>query len=718
METDPNQAASFRMMVEMTERNILRSAFDMPIVEVYAWDAATFKIVVMNDLALDAARMTARQSLQMHAHDLLDGLTQERLARMTTRLRLRHPRAFTFRLLHKDHDGNARLSRIVLRYIDEPRGTVIAFVQNITRHLDALTAAHVAQDMFKTAIESLPDGFVLYDADDRLVICNEKYRQIYKHSAAAMFVGQTFRDILQYGLDRGEYAAGIGREAEWLTERMAAHTRANVTVEQELSSGQWLRIVERKTSNGGRVGLRIDITELKENEAKLEKFARTDPLTGLMNRRGLTEKLAELSGKLAMEERIALLHIDLDKFKSINDTQGHDAGDFVLTHCANLLCEAARSAEAVARVGGDEFIVLLQTTDNAEEITAKSKEIINLISTPISFRKRQCNVGASIGIAIYDPTDDHNVSDALTAADIALNVAKQAGRGQSVVFEQCMRDGAVKLVQLAHEIRLGLVAGEFEPFFQPQVNTKTGEIIGFEALIRWRHPQRGLVPAFEFLPAAERAGLMPDIDEVVVEGACAAAATMQTWGLAHAAVSINMSMPLLQDPEIVARLKGYCRKHGIKPDNLRLELLESTLLDERSEQVVKNVHKLIQAGFSVELDDFGTGHAAIATLRKFSVSRIKIDRSLVKDIDTDAELRVITGAIINLAARLGVSVLAEGVETPDEQTALNTMGCVLAQGYHHGRPMPLEALRNWVLDHAAMVRDATYHHTPDEGLVR
>jgi len=701
METDPNQTASFRMMMEMTDRNILRSAFDMPMVDIIAWDPGTNKIVAMNQNALATTGRSLRRCLQQTVFEILPEIPQERLSRIVQKLKTRPSREVTFRLKLVDSDGQPKLGRVVLRYSDERRPTIIALVQNITRYLEARTAANNAEAILSTAIEALPDGFVLYDDKDRLVICNERYLNIYESSAAAMCKGVTFREILQYGLDRGEYAAAIGREEEWLNDRLAAHDAASITVEQKLSSGQWLRIVERKTPDGGRVGLRIDITELKNNEAKLEKYARTDHLTGLMNRRGLTDRLNVLSKEMRPNERIAVLHVDLDKFKSINDAQGHDAGDYVLKHVAKVLCRCVDAPTSVARVGGDEFIILIRSTQSTSEIVVACQEIISLLAKPLSFRDRVCNFGASIGVAFHEADGEESFSSALTGADIALNEAKQAGRGKCRVFEDEMRDGAVQLIQMAQEIRLGIIAGEFEPFFQPQVNTVTGEIIGFEALIRWRHPTRGLVPAFSFLPAAEKAGLMDALDNVVMDQSCAAAAEIASWGYKQACVSINMSMPQLRDPDILKRLIKYMDRHGITPKNLRIELLESTLLDERSDVIVQNVHRMIAHGFAVELDDFGTGHAAIATLRKFAVSRIKIDRSLVQDIDSDAELRVITGAIINLADRLGIKALAEGVETPAEQRTLQDLGCDCAQGYLHARPMPLDQLNSWMAAYLA-----------------
>lgn len=217
----------------------------------------------------------------------------------------------------------------------------------------ARTAATRAESILATALEALPDGFVLYDDQDRLVICNDRYREIYPESAPAMVKGASFKEILEYGLEQGQYVDAIGREVDWLHARLSAHRRLNSTVEQRLSSGKWLRIVERSTRDGGRVGLRMDITELKRNQRMLEQAAFCDSLTGLMNRRGLMDTLDVLQASLAPNERIAILHFDLDKFKSVNDAQGHAAGDFVLQHCADILREHVSDDSMVARAGGD-----------------------------------------------------------------------------------------------------------------------------------------------------------------------------------------------------------------------------------------------------------------------------------------------------------------------------------------------------------------------------
>lgn len=715
MESDPNDVANFRALMELTDRNLLRTTFDTPLIEVIAFDAESLGIVAVNETALKSLGLKQRLAVRLSLLQLVPSRDFTRIRQFLTKIRTRNQSQIVFRMQHIDLLGNPRLTRVVLRYHHSPKPTFVAICHNITRYHEARTAATKAKAILATALESLPDGFVLYDRDDRLVICNEQYKGIYKESACVMQAGTRFQDILQYGLDRGEYADAIGRESDWLHERLLAHQAAETTVEQKLSNGQWLRIVERQTPDGGRVGLRIDITQLKENEAKLERAARTDHLTGLLNRRGHSEKFDEIAQRLTANERIAVLHVDLDKFKSINDANGHDAGDFVLTHVAGLLRKAVGDQASVARVGGDEFIILLKTCLATDEIVACGKQIIAHISRPIAYLGQVNNLSASIGLAFYEPAMPDSTNAAMSAADIALREAKQLGRGQCRVFEERMRDGMMRMIRMAQDIRVGLCSGEFEPFFQPQLNSLTGEIIGFEALIRWRHPKLGLVPAFEFLPAAERAGLMGAIDEVVMDRSCAAIAEISTWGLGKTCISINMSMPQLRDPNIIDRLQSYLDRYGITPEWLKIELLESTLLDERSDIIVENVHRLIAHGFLVELDDFGTGHAAIATLRKFAVSRIKIDRSLVQNINSDGELQVITGAIIGLADRLGIKVLAEGVETLLEQGTLQSLGCSCVQGYLHARPMPISKLQDWMIAHRPFTGGATYPQMTGSG---
>ena len=296
----------------------------------------------------------------------------------------------------------------------------------------------------------------------------------------------------------------------------------------------------------------------------------------------------------------------------------------------------------------------------------------------------------------YHAKNLERMNDRVTASDIALNEAKKEGGNFAVIFRSQMRDAIVENIEVAKDIRRGLEEDEFAPHFQPQIDTLTNTVVGFEALIRWDHQEKGMVPAFKFLHIAQRVGLTDALDDLVMDKSVQAVRQLRDWGLSSPSISINLSIAQISDPRILRRLQTHLDRHGVEPENIRVELLESTLLDDRASVIVENVHKLIRAGFEVELDDFGTGHAALATLRKFQVSRIKVDRSLVANIDKDSELQVITSALIDLAQNLGIDALAEGVETREEQEKLLELGCSVAQGYYHAKPMPLDDVRTWL----------------------
>ncbi len=712
MKTNPDIEAEFQVATEATERGLYPAAFNAPEVEVYSFDAQSLKFLAVNAAGLEANGTSQREIIRKTLMDSFDQVPKFRLRPVLSWIKRRSSRTVVLRTSRQHARLGRQKLRVVVQYLHSSKPSFMVFVYDITRYDEAKAAADKAVTYLSTAIESLPDGFVLYDKDDRLVVCNERYKDIYFASAPAMVPGATFEDVLRYGLENYQFDDAIGREEDWIAERLEAHLTANTTVEQPLSDGTWLRIVERPTKDGGRVGLRTDITEIKQQQEKLLQSARTDQLTATLNRRGLSEDLAALTETIVKGERIAVLHIDLDKFKSINDAQGHSAGDYVLRHCARILGNLDLDRKSVARVGGDEFIVTMVTDQSDASVLGVALRVVRSLSHPVSFRDRLCNFGASIGIAFYEHDQEAPVEDTLIGADIALNQAKRAGSGVCRIFEDSMRKDTLGLIDMAQQIRIGLEKGQFEPFFQPQVDVATGRICGFESLIRWRHPDMGLVPAFKFLSVADWAGLMDDIDHVVMDRSCHAAAQIKSWGMKDMAVSINMSMGQLREPSMLDRFMRYTKRYGIAPTDLRIELLESILLDERTTVITDNVRRLVECGIDVELDDFGTGHAAIATLRKFQVSRIKIDRSLIQDIDTDQELQVITGAIIALADRLGISPLAEGIETPQEQQKLLELGCSVAQGYLHAKPMPLVQLRAWITAHLSQNEDAASAQMP------
>ena len=821
---DPSRLVVF--VLDITERKAveerLREAsqfgamLEESVNEIYVLSAHDLSFIDANRGACSNLGYSLEELKKMTILDISPDLSKEQRRKVRKLLEAAPSERVCFEARHFRKDGSTYDAEVYLQIVDGKADRLIGFVLDITERKRAEKQAQAARQSLVSAIETLPDGFVLYDADDRLVICNERYREIYAKSAPAIVQGARFEDIARYGLEHGEYADAEGREEEWLENRMAAHRSLEGGLDQQLANGHWIRIVERRTPDGGMVGLRIDITDqleslaraeraeqrlvdainalpaafwlydeddrlvlfndhyqnhflepsflkkgisyesalrgglrqnrridgpehetqlvdailqaratghtereyqlidgrwirsyndrtsdggyvgfgiditdARERQEKLEYTARTDPLTGLANRRGLAAHLEEIAQRADATTRIAFMHVDLDRFKSVNDAIGHDAGDHVLEYCASVLRKATRGDDMVARVGGDEFVVVCADSGSDEDIGRMADRLVSRLAAPIPYGEKTCHTGASIGVAFWRPAHEPDVQRRLTDADIALQQSKVEGRGRFHFFEDAMRSKALLSAELAQDIYDGLLRDEFEPFLQPQYDIDGSRIVGFEALIRWHHPRRGLLAPADFMFAAEEANLMDALDQRMLEKSCALVAKLSAAGIPDPRISINMSGTRLGDPKIVERIMATTGHYAVKPRQLVLEILETTLLDDRSAFVDQNLRRLVDAGFALELDDFGTGHAAIANLRRYPLERIKIDRSLVAGIDRDVDLVMITSAITNLARSLGLRVLAEGVETEAELEMLQQIGCTCVQGYLFSRPMPI-----------------------------
>jgi len=426
---------------------------------------------------------------------------------------------------------------------------------------------------------------------------------------------------------------------------------------------------------------------LTEMEARMAHGALHDPLTGLPNRRHLTEHLTGVLAAAGRSGRVAAaLHIDLDRFQSINDSLGIAVGDRVLRRCATIMRAETRRSDFITRVGADEFVIVLSQITNLEELTSLGARLIERLGEPIVLDGDEVRMGASVGIALAEP-NKLNTERLLMNAGLALLDAKSGGRNRYAMFTEGRRTEFEKRRRVATELRDALTRDELEPFFQPQVCARTGRPVGFEALVRWRHPERGLLTPFHFLDVAEETGLIEEIGELVTRRALSALAIWRSMGLPAERIGINISAKELRDSGFVDKLSWDVDASGLQPCNVGIEILESVLIDDDNDPVIRNVAALSSAGFSVELDDFGTGHASIGNLKKFRVNKIKIDRSFITDIDTQPDQQKITRAMINLAHSLDVEALVEGVETEAELHRLRAMGCDAVQGYLIGRPM-------------------------------
>jgi diguanylate cyclase (GGDEF)-like protein len=438
------------------------------------------------------------------------------------------------------------------------------------------------------------------------------------------------------------------------------------------------------------------LRELMTTKQRVEHMALHDPLTSLPNRRYLGEFMQTMLAQAARYgHTVGVCHIDLDKFKAVNDTLGHAAGDAVLVQATNIMRSEVRKSDFIARVGGDEFVVVDSKVRDAAGIAKLSARIIERLSQPFHYESNTCQIGGSIGIALAEGADT-DAERLLTNADIALYEAKNLGRGQFRFYNEKMRTEFETRERLVKEIQAGLENDEFIPYFQPQVSARTGALLGFEALARWVHPENGVLGPFAFLEAAEDANLLDDLGYAVMKKAFAA---MRGWldeGLDVQQVGVNFADRQLSNPEFVRLIKDAARENGLQPNQIAVEVLETVLVEEDQGQIVQNINELARIGFQIDLDDFGTGHASISNLKKFHVSCIKIDRAFVTAIDVDEDQQKISGAMINLAKSLGMESLAEGVETKEEFIKLFALGCDYVQGYYIARPMPLEDTTEWL----------------------
>lgn len=429
--------------------------------------------------------------------------------------------------------------------------------------------------------------------------------------------------------------------------------------------------------------------ELEEARQQMEHNSLHDSLTGLPNRRFLDEKVLNDDADIVPS---ALIHIDLDRFKHINDTLGHAAGDAMLTHAAQVLRENCRERDVVARVGGDEFIIAIMTPTKNTALSALATRIIEQMRQPVPYERQKCRFGASAGIAVNTPDDAVPAKQLLINADIALYRAKNQGRNRFEFFDATLKAEILSNKKLADEILTGLERQEFLPYFQPQFDAQTLDITGVEALARWKHPKRGLLAPLSFLGTADELNVVPLIDRAILEQTLWQSARWEAAGIKIPKKSVNVSAGQLQDPELINRLDDL----PIKPGELSFELLESIFLDDQNEIVASNIQRLTAMGIDIEIDDFGTGYASIISLLQLRPARLKIERRLIAPITCSASQRQLVSSIIEIGKSLGIKVVAEGVETRDHVAILRELGCDTLQGYALGKPMPTDVFIDFV----------------------
>ena len=661
----------------------------------------------------------------------------------------------------------------------------------------AIAEAKRAHDRLMEAIDILPEGIVFLDADGRYILWNKKYAEIYSRSSDLFQPGARLQDTIRIGVARGDYPEAAGREEEWITERIEKLFHPDGRHEQKLSDGRTILIEERLTGDGGVVGLRVDITELKQREesfrllfdgnpvpmivcaredgrvlavneaaakhygysraafeqlnilnlqayeseppwaiersseeqaartwkhvradgglidlaiysrhlvhegtsavllalmditerkraeARLAFLAQHDALTGLPSRNLLRQQIDDkLTQMRRSADKVAVLVLGLDHFKSINDALGHAIGDRLLRGVGKRLRSILRQEDIVARLNSDEFAIVQGGLAGPDDAAQLCRRLLQAIADPYLLDGHSVTIDATIGIAMA-PNDGDDAEKLLKNADMALSRAKNETRGTFSYFEAGMDARAQSRRKIEVDLRAAIQHDVLQPHYQPLVDLSTGRITGVEALVRWPHPDRGMIPPSEFIPVAEETGLISALGRGMLRQACSDAATWPD----EVRVAVNMSPLQFRVGNVLSLVMDALKQSGLPPDRLELEITE-TLVLEKSGQVLATLHALRALGVRISMDDFGTGYSSLSYLRSFPFDKIKVDQSFVRDLAANREAQAIVRSIISLGRGLGVTITAEGVETEAELRCLRAEGCHEGQGYLFSRPRP------------------------------
>jgi len=536
-------------------------------------------------------------------------------------------------------------------------------------------------DRFTAAIENVAHGFSMFDARGRLVACNQMFLDIYKLPKSCGRPGTAFLRILEARVAANTH---IGNDPDaYINKRIGLIGRSDALINEvrQLNSGQVIAVTHQPMSDGGWVSTHKDITELHNAQQEMRRLAYHDPLTGVANRNLFQETVSQA---FEAGEPFAVLFVDLDGFKSVNDTFGHSSGDKLLGNMARRL-KAAASPELVARMGGDEFAVFVRGGD-AQRASSVARAIQESFHEPFTINGQPVSLAASIGVALA-PQDGDCMDRLLTSADLALYAAKNDRRGTTRFFEIAFDNAVRDKQQLEGDLRKALEMGEFELHYQPILNLRTQTFSGFEALLRWRHPTRGMVSPGEFIPVAEEIGLISQIGEWVIREAFAEAAR---WPSDYR-IAVNVSSTQFRRGNLVGVIMNALAATGLAHERVEIEITESLFLDndETNLEILRQLHSL---GLRIAMDDFGTGYSALSYLLAFPLDKIKIDGSFVRALDNASAAHAIVRAVAEIGDRLGMTVTAEGIETAEQLRNVHALGYTEAQGFLISRPMTQQAV--------------------------
>ena len=533
-------------------------------------------------------------------------------------------------------------------------------------------------DRFKAALDNMPNGLAMFDDASRLILCNSAYGRLYDLPDPLVRERTALGDILEF-----RAASGSGHVLDGAVEGPTALKGGSAgSTRTLLQDGRTIDMRFSAIPTGGYLTTHDDVTQQISAAARIHHLATHDVLTGLPNRLQLGERLAKALSDLRPGRNLAVFCLDLDHFKLVNDTLGHHVGDILLQATTDRIAACLKGLDTLARLGGDEFIVLQTGLTSLEESETLARRLLACMTEPFSLQGHQVSIGISLGIA-FAPIDGDEADTLLKKADIALYRAKAEGRGAYRFFEPGMDARLQKRRTLELDLKRAFAANEFELYYQPIVDATTTEIIGFEALIRWRHPELGMIPPLDFIPVAEEMGLIVPLGNWVIRQACADAAS---WPR-PVKVAINISAVQFKSATLAHVVVAALNDSGLSPSRLEVEITESVLLTGR-ESAVAILHHLRSLGVKIAMDDFGTGYSSLSYLRSFPFDKIKIDRSFVMELGTTEDCVAIVRAVAGLGANLGMLTTAEGVETIEQLQKVREQGCNEVQGYYFSPPRP------------------------------
>lgn len=534
------------------------------------------------------------------------------------------------------------------------------------------------QIVLDMALENMSQGLCMFDADGKIILFNERYAAMLGRTGIPL-AGRLLVDVLREEQAKGQWH---GDPSEFLARLVVDARESRTTTDLVSRLGRSIRVVNQPMQGGGWVATFEDITEWLEAQAKISHMARHDALTDLPNRVLFHEQLEQGLRRARSNEQLAVLCLDLDHFKDINDSLGHPIGDALLKEVGRRLNATVGEHDTVARLGGDEFAVVQIGRSEEAAARALASRLVEVISQPYAIHEHQIVIGVSIGISL-SPQDGSNPDELLKNADLALYRAKADGRGTYRFFETGMDARAQARRLLEMDLRAALQRDEFQAYYQPIRDVASDRVVTFEALLRWNHPQRGLISPVNFIPLAEETGLIIQLGEFVLRRACADAATWPD----DVGVAINLSPVQFKNPHLIASVSEALEKSGLAARRLELEITESVLL-QNSEATLTTLHELRAMGVRISLDDFGTGYSSLSYLRSFPFDKIKIDRSFVSELATREDSMAIIRAVTGLGRSLGIITTAEGVENDAQLDLLRREGCTQVQGYLFSKPRP------------------------------